>query len=432
MNQTFYPHTEKRKLYVAQPGAHKPVTNPSNTASIANTITAEKASWTNSGALKASLLTLTIGGFSIGMTEFMMMGVLPDVAKSLAISIPAAGNLISIYALGVVIGAPLMVGLAGHYPPKKVLMTMMLLFAVFNSLFALAPNYSTLLIARLFAGLPHGAFFGMGAVVASKLAEPGREARAVSMMFAGLTLANIIGVPLGTYIGHNMSWRLSFALIAVVSLLAAGSIKKWLPYVAPAPNEGFKKSLAVLKQKDFWLIIGISAIGTGGLFAWISYIAPMMTEVAGFDGNAITAIMIVAGIGMAVGNFMGGRLADRYSPLKTTSLLLLTMVCVLLLVALLAPFKVAAIIMTFVTGAVAFAVIAPMQMLMINAAKKAEMLASASLQASSNIGNALGAFLGGLPLIAGFGFTSPLYVGSALALTGFIFCMALAKTNRTN
>lgn len=426
MNQTFYPHTEKRKLYVAQPGVHKPVTRPAQTL---NPVTTEKRSWINSGALKASLLTLTIGGFSIGMTEFMMMGVLPDVAKSLSISIPAAGNLISIYALGVVIGAPLMVGLAGHYPPKKVLMTLMLLFALFNSLFALAPGYGTLLVARLFAGLPHGAFFGMGAVVASKLAEPGREARAVSMMFAGLTLANIIGVPLGTYIGHNMSWRLSFALIAIVSLVAAGSIKKWLPYVAPAPNEGFKKSLSVFRQKDFWLIIGISAIGTGGLFAWISYIAPMMTEVAGFDGNAITAIMIVAGAGMAVGNFMGGRLADRYSPLKTTSLLLLTMVCVLLLVALLAPFKVAAIIMTFITGAVAFAVIAPMQMLMINAAKKAEMLASASLQASSNIGNALGAFLGGLPLIAGFGFTSPLYVGSALALTGFVFCLALSKLN---
>jgi MFS transporter, DHA1 family, arabinose polymer utilization protein len=423
MNHTFYPHTEKRKFYVAQPGTHKPVTNPVPAKAVEKPATKGPTT----AVLKASLLTLTIGGFSIGMTEFMMMGVLPDVASSLSISIPAAGNLISIYALGVVIGAPLMVALAGHFPPKKVLMSLMLLFALFNGLFALAPNYGTLLLARLFSGLPHGAFFGMGAVVASKLAEPGREARAVSMMFAGLTLANIIGVPLGTYIGHNFSWRFSFAIIAIVSMIAAGSIKKWLPYIAPSPNKGFKESLSVLQQKDFWLIIGISAIGTGGLFAWISYIAPLMTEVARFDANMMTAIMIIAGVGMAMGNFMGGRLADRYSPLKTTGLLLLTMVCVLLLVSLLAPFKVAALVMTFITGAVAFAVIAPMQMLMINAAKNAEMLASASLQASSNIGNALGAFLGGLPLIAGFGFTSPLYVGAGLALTGFVFCLVLAK-----
>ncbi len=375
--------------------------------------------------LKPSLLTLTIGGFSIGMTEFMMMGVLPDVSRTLAISIPSAGHLISIYALGVVIGAPLMTGITGKLSPKKVLMGLMLMCGFFNALFAISPNYELLMASRFFAGLPHGAFFGMGAVVASKLSEPGREARTVSLMFAGLTVANIIGVPIGTYIGHNISWRISFLIIAAVAFIAAGSIHKWLPDLKAAANGGFKQSISAFKKPEPWLIICISAIGTGGLFAWISYIAPLMTEIAGFSANAITPIMIIAGVGMAVGNFMGGRLADRFSPLKTTGFLLLAMVLSLIVVALVTQFKGPALVMTFVTGLIAFAVISPMQMMMIQAARGSEMLASSAIQASSNMGNALGAFLGGLPLVAGFSYTSPQYVGSALAFTGFLFCVGL-------
>ena len=376
-------------------------------------------------SLKPSLLTLTIGGFVIGMTEFMMMGVLPDVSRTLSISIPSAGHLISIYALGVVIGAPLMTGSTGKYSPKKVLMGLMLMNGLFNALFAISPNYELLMISRLFAGLPHGAFFGMGAVVASKLSEPGREARTVSLMFAGLTLANIIGVPIGTYIGHNFSWRISFILIAAIAFLAAICIKKWMPSLKPASNGGFMQSVSAFKKPEPWIIISISAIGTGGLFAWISYIAPLMTEIAGFSANAITPIMIIAGVGMAVGNFMGGRLADRFSPLKTTGFLLLAMVASLVVVGLVTQFQIPALVMTFVTGLIAFAVISPMQMLMIQAAKGSEMLASSAIQASSNMGNALGAFLGGLPLIAGFSYTSPQYVGAALAFTGFLLCVGL-------
>ncbi|MEP7319929.1 MAG: MFS transporter [Panacibacter sp.] len=381
-------------------------------------------------SMKPSLLTLTIGGFAIGMTEFMMMGVLPDVASTLNVSIPTAGHLISIYALGVVIGAPLLVGLSGKFPPKKVLICLMLMFTVFNGLFALAPGYELLMVARFFAGLPHGAFFGMGAVVASKLAEPGREARAVSVMFAGLTIANIIGVPLGTYIGHNLSWRISFFIIAAVALIAAGSIKKWMPNVNISSENSFRESLKVFGKAEPWLIIGISAIGTGGLFAWISYIAPLMTEVAGFSSNMITVIMIIAGLGMALGNFLGGRLADRFSPLKTTGILLLSMIATLIIVALVSSFQPTAILMTFITGAIAFAVIAPMQMLMIKAAKGSEMLASSALQASANMGNALGAYLGGLPIAAGFGYTAPEYVGAGLAFVGLVFCMGIAFKNR--
>lgn len=405
-------------------------TRPSTPVSAAAVAGAAASAPTRSGKLSAGLLTLTIGGFAIGMTEFMMMGVLPDVAQSLSVTIPTAGHLISIYALGVVIGAPLMVGMAGSHPPRKVLIGLMLLFGLFNGLFALAPSYELLLVTRLLAGLPHGAFFGIGAVVASRIAEPGREARAVSVMFAGLTVANIIGVPLGTYLGHNLSWRLSFLLIALIGLLAAASIRRWLPALSSHHNNSLRQSLQVFRQTDLWIIIGISAIGTGGLFAWISYIAPMMIHVTGFDPNSISILMIVAGLGMAFGNFLGGRLADRYSPLRTTGTLLLTMVMTLLVVALVAQWKIPAVVVTFLTGAVAFAVIAPMQMLIINAAKGSEMMASASLQASANTGNALGAFLGGLPLVAGYGYTSPQLVGAALAFTGFLGCLLLANWYR--
>lgn len=386
-----------------------------------------------SPVINLGLISLTIGGFVIGMTEFMMMGVLPDVARTLHVSIPTAGHLISIYALGVVIGAPLMVGLTGKFPPKIVLMSLMGMFFVSNTLFAVAPGFGLLMVVRLFAGLPHGAFFGMGAVVASRLAEPGREARAVSVMFAGLTIANIIGVPLGTYIGHHISWRLSFLMIAAISLIATGTIKLWMPVLSAPDNPGFLNSMKVFKKPELWLIIGVSAIGTGGMFAWISYIAPLMTEVAGFSSNVITGIMVIAGIGMAAGNFAGGRLADRYSPLITTSILLLCMIAALLLFTVVIHLKVAAIFMTFITGAVGFAVIAPMQMLIIQSAKGSEMLASSVLQASANMGNALGAFLGGLPIAAGLGYTSPEFIGAGLAFTGFIFCMLLVwRTKRQN
>ncbi|MET4139211.1 MFS transporter [Pedobacter sp. UYP1] len=381
---------------------------------------------------KISLITLCLGGISLGMTEFMMMGVLPDVAKTLSISIPSAGNLISIYALGVIIGAPIMVAVLGKYPPKKVLIGLMITVASGNILFSFAPTYELLLVARFLVGLPHGAFFGIGAVVASRLADPGSEAKSVSVMFAGLTIANIIGVPLGTFIGHNVSWRISFLLVSVIALITAASIKLWLPVLPSQSETKFSDSLKVFKKPELWIIIGISAIGTGGLFAWISYIAPLMTEVAHFSSNMITPIMVIAGLGMAVGNFIGGRLADKFSPLKTTSYLLLAMIVTLILVALLSHIKIAAILLTFITGALAFAVIAPMQMLMIGAAKGAEMLASSSMQASANTGNALGAFLGGMP-IAAYGFTSPQYVGAGLAFGGFLLCILLTSllNNRT-
>lgn len=381
--------------------------------------------------IKLSLISLTLGGLSIGMTEFLMMGVLPDISRSLLISIPEAGHLISIYALGVVIGAPLMVGLAGGHPPKKVLMGLMLMVLVFNGLFSIAPTYGLLLAARFFCGLPHGAFFGMGAVVASRLAAPGREARSVAVMFAGLTVANIIGVPLGTFIGHNFSWRISFGLVTLFALISIISIKIWMPVLKPAGGISFKNSLKIFAKTELWLVIGISAIGTGGFFAWISYIAPLMINITGFSGNMVTVIMVIIGLGMATGNFIGGRLADKFSPLLTTGALLLGMTVVLLAFVFVSHYKIPTIGMIFLTGAVGFSVIAPMQILIMQIAKGAEMLASSVLQATSNFGNALGAYLGGLPIAAGLGYTSPEYVGAGLAFIGVGFCLLLYWKSRS-
>ncbi len=233
--------------------------------------------------MKKSLLTLTLGGLGIGITEFVMMGLLPDIAKDLHISIPQAGHLISAYALGVVIGAPLLIVIAGSYPPKKILIVLMMMFTGFNALSAFAPDYTTMFIARLLAGLPHGAFFGVGSVVASKLADKGKEAQSVSLMFAGLTVANILGVPLGTYIGHNFSWRYTFVIIVIVGLTTLLSLKYWMPAMPATKNRDLGKELNFFKLPESWIIIVMIAIGTGGLFSWYSYIAPLLTEVSGFQ-----------------------------------------------------------------------------------------------------------------------------------------------------
>ncbi|WP_379084532.1 MFS transporter [Pedobacter sp. UC225_65] len=381
--------------------------------------------------INKNLLPLTLGGLGIGITEFVMMGLLPDIAKDLAVTIPEAGHLISAYALGVVIGAPLLVIIAGKYPPKKILIALMVLFTVFNAFSAFAPNFNTLFIARLLSGLPHGAFFGVGSVVASRIAAKGKAAQAVSLMFAGLTIANVIGVPLGTFIGHHFSWRFSFAIVVLVGILTLWSLKAWLPALPASENRDLKKELSFFKKQDAWFMIFMISIGTGGLFTWYSYIAPLMTEVAGFSANNVTYILMLAGLGMMAGNFFGGYLADRFSPAKASAALLIVMVVTLVIVHYVSFNPIMALIMTFVTGAVSFALAAPIQMLMITTAKGSEMIAAAASQASFNIGNALGAYFGGLPLVYGFDYTSPAVVGAMMALVGALFSFWLIKNNST-
>jgi len=382
--------------------------------------------------MKKSLIALSLGGLTIGITEFVMMGLLPDIASDMKVSIPVAGYLISAYALGVVIGAPLLVILGRNFPPKKMLLILALMLTVFNALSIIAPDYNFLFASRFLSGLPHGAFFGVGAVVASRLADKGKEAQAIAIMFSGLTLANLIGVPIGTYIGHHFIWRYTFILIAAVGLLTFLFISLWMPNLEKSGNVNMKTQLQFFKKTEAWLIIGITAIGFGGLFAWISYIAPLLINVSKFSAEDVSYILILAGLGMVVGNFLGGKLADKYSPAPIVLALLFVMSIDLILVYLFSYNQYISLFLTFLTGAISFSVIAPIQMLMIKTAKDAEMIASAALQGSFNIGNALGAFLGGLPLAAGYSYASPNLIGVAMAVIGMVITYVLMQKHKSN
>lgn len=381
--------------------------------------------------MKKSLISLSLGGLTIGITEFVMMGILPDVASDLKISIPIAGYLISAYALGVVIGAPLLVIMARNYPPKKTLLILAAMLAFFNSLSIIVPNYEFFFLTRLLSGLPHGAFFGVGAVVASRLADKGKEAQAISIMFAGLTIANLIGVPIGTYIGHHLSWRYTFILIGFFGVLTFISLYFWMPNLPSNDRVSMKKQMQLFKKIEAWLVILITAIGVGGLFCWISYIAPLLTDISGFDAADVPYILILAGAGMVVGNIIGGKLADTFPPDITLITLFFLMALDLAMVFFFSYNPYVSLLLVFSTGCISFTFIASIQMLMIQIAVGAEMIASAAIQASFNIGNALGAFLGGLPLIAGFSYASPNLIGIGMSLMGVLFTVMLVQRKKT-
>ena len=380
--------------------------------------------------MKKSLLSLSLGGLTIGITEFVMMGILPDIASDLKVSIPIAGYLISAYALGVVIGAPLLVIMTRNYPPKKTLLVLAGMLALFNSLSIVVPNYEFMFFTRLLSGLPHGAFFGVGAVVASRLAEKGKEAQAISIMFAGLTIANLVGVPIGTYIGHHLSWRYTFVLIGFFGVFTLISLYFWMPNISTNEKVSMKKQLKLFKNIESWMVILITSIGVGGLFCWISYIAPLLTDISGFAPADVSYILILAGFGMVVGNLIGGKLADTYAPEKTLICLLLIMSLDLAMVFFFSSNPYVSLILVFCTGCISFTFIGPIQMMMIKIAVGAEMIASAAIQASFNIGNALGAFLGGLPLIAGFSYASPNLVGIGMSLIGVLITVMLVQRRK--
>ncbi|MFV0138366.1 MFS transporter [Empedobacter falsenii] len=370
--------------------------------------------------VQKSLLALAMGGLAIGMTEFSMMGVLEDFAKDLNISIPKAGNFISMYAMGVMVGAPTLIMATSKYSPKKVLIFFMLLFTIFNSLFVIAPSYTTLLIARFMSGLPHGAFFGVGSVVAAQLATKGKEAQAISIMFAGLTFANLVGVPLGTKLGQLYSWRLTFGIVASLGLITMLAISLWVPNIKNTNKGSLIEQLSFFKKWEAWVLIVMISIGTSGLFAWISYISPLMTNVADLPKTQVPIIMTLIGLGMFVGNFIGGKLADTISPNKAAIISFVSMAVCLVIVYFTSHIQAMAYIMSFITGLIAFTIGSPIQMMLINNGKGSETLAAAAGQASFNIGNALGAFLGGIPIALGLGFNSQLWVGFIMAAVGAI------------
>ncbi len=366
------------------------------------------------------IIPLAIGGLGIGTTEFTIMGLLPDMARSLGISIPEAGHLISAYAFGVVVGAPLLIGYSVKFPPKKVLIALMIIFTIFNALSAVAPDYRTMMIIRFLSGLPHGAFFGVGTVVATRMAAKGKEAFYISLMFTGLTIANLAMVPLVTYIGHTFHWRWYFAIVSVIGLLALLFLKLWLPVLETNQDTRFMEEMKFLKRKQAWLVLMITAIGFGGLFTWFSYITPLMTIVSGIEESQMAYVMILAGAGMVVGNLVGGYLSDRLNPEKTCVLLMTLMMVSLGGVFFFSEYKIISLVLTFICGALSMSVAAPINIMMMKAAPKSEMMAAAFMQAAFNCANAMGAFLGGIPLQKGYSYNYPSLVGVGMTLIGLV------------
>lgn len=376
-----------------------------------------------------ALLALAIGAFGIGTTEFVIMGVLPQVANGFGVSIPTAGWLVSGYALGVVVGAPLLTVLGTKVSRRKMLMFLMGLFVVGNALSAIAPSFGVMLIGRIIASLAHGAFFGIGSVVAADLVAPEKKASAISLMFMGLTVANVVGVPGGTYIGQVAGWRVTFTIVAALGIIGLLGVAKLVPEQGRPETGTIRTEFAAFKNVQVWLATAMTVLGYGGVFAAITYITPMMTRVAGYPEGAVTWLLVLFGIGMFLGNLLGGRFADRaLMPMLFTTLAALA--AVLLLFTATAHDKVLAAITVTLIGALGFATVPPLQKRVLDQASAAPTLASAVNIGAFNLGNALAAWLGGVVISAGLGYTAPNWVGALLSASALLLSFLAAFLDR--
>ncbi|WP_386341516.1 MFS transporter [Xanthomonas citri pv. citri] len=366
-----------------------------------------------------ALLALTIGAFGIGTTEFVIMGLLQQVAADLGVSLSAAGLLISGYALGVFVGAPVLTLASARLPRKVVLVGLMLIFTVGNVACALAPDYTSLMVARVLTSLAHGTFFGVGAVVATSLVPAERRASAISLMFAGLTVATLLGVPAGAWLGLQLGWRATFWAVAAIGVLATAAVAVWVPAAAGAATPvSWRQEVAVLQRGQVLLALAITVVGYAGVFAVFTYIQPLLLQVTGFAQSAVSPVLLVFGVGMIVGNLLGGRLADRR---PTAALLGSLAALVVVLGALGCVLHSKAAMVTFVglLGVAAFATVAPLQLRVLEHARGAgQNLASSLNIAAFNLGNALGAWLGGVVIATQAGLVATPWVAALLSAVG--------------
>ncbi|NUS63381.1 MAG: MFS transporter [Saccharothrix sp.] len=376
-----------------------------------------------------ALVALAIGAFGIGTTEFVIMGLLPEVAADFGVSIPVGGWLVTGYALGVVLGAPLLTVLGTRVSRKKMLMFLMGLFVVGNALSAVAPVFAVMLAGRVVASLAHGAFFGVGSVVAAALVAPEKRASAISLMFTGLTLATVVGVPGGTLIGQATDWRVTFALVAVLGVVGLLGVAKLVPETGRPEGVTVRAEFAAFRNAQVWLAMAMTVLGYGGVFAAITYITPMMTDVAGYSPGSVTWLLILFGVGMFAGNLVGGRFADRaLMPMLFASLGALALA--LLLFTVTAHHQVLAAVNLAVIGALGFATVPPLQKWVLDQAAAAPTLASAANIGAFNLGNALAAWLGGVVIAAGLGYTAPNLVGAVLSGTALVLSFLAAYLDR--
>lgn len=378
-----------------------------------------------------ALLALTAGAFGIGVTEFVIMGLLLDVGADLHVSTSAAGLLISGYALGVVVGAPLLTVATARWPRKQVLLALMAIFVVGNTACALAPSYGLLMAARVVAALAHGTFFGVGSVVATRLVPPERKASAIAIMFTGLTVANILGVPMGTWLGQQAGWRATFWAVAAIGIVAFAVIALAVPADREAPEAAdWRRDLRVLGRRPVLLGLATTVLGYAGVFAVFTYIAPLLIERSGFAAAAISPILLLFGGGLVLGNLVGGRMADR-ALVPTVFASLAGLLVVLVLMAPLLDSKAGALVAVAALGFAAFATVAPLQMwVMSNADGAGESLASSVNIAAFNLGNAIGAWVGGIALSA-FGLGAITWAAAVFPLAAIGIAL-LAARGRTS
>ncbi|MFC6287751.1 MFS transporter [Nocardioides sp. GCM10027113] len=372
-----------------------------------------------------AVIALAMGGFAIGTTEFVTMGLLPEMAEGVGVSIPTAGHLISAYAVGVVVGAPVLAFFGARLPRRGLLLALVAGLAVFNAATAVAASYELLGTARFLAGLPHGAYFGVASLVAASMAPAGRKGRAVAAVMLGLSFANVVGVPAATWLGQNVGWRSAYWAVAALAVLTFALIVAFVPSYPGNPEATGRRELAAFAKPQVWLTLLAGAIGFGGLFAVFSYIAPTVTQVGGLPRSAVPVFLLVLGLGMVVGTWVAGHLAD-WSILRSLLGSSIGLVGILLLFALLAPYGWWNLAPAFLLTVIASVLVVNLQLRLMDVAGDAQTLGAAMNHASLNVGNALGAWVGGLVILGGFGYRMTAVVGAGLAVAGFLVIGASA------
>lgn len=365
--------------------------------------------------MPAGLIALALGGFGIGLTEFVITGLLPEVAADYGVTETTAGWLVTGYALAVIVGALGLTAATTRLPRKPVLLGLLVLFIVGNTLSAIAPTYEVMMSGRVIAALCHGAFFGIGSVVAANMVERSKRASAVALMFTGLTASNVLGVPFGTFLGQALGWRSTFWAIVAIGVVALVGVLVLVPAVRQTETPSLARELGVFRSGQVWLSLGMTVLGYGGMFGAFTYIAYTLTSVSGFPSSAVPWLLVVFGLGLFVGNFVGGKLAAR-SIDRTLLVVLVALTVVLGLFALVATSPVLTVIALVLMGAFGFATVPALQTRVMQYADHAPTLASGANIAAFNLGNALGAWIGGLTIAAGLGYTSPIWAGAGITL----------------
>lgn len=379
-----------------------------------------------------ALWALAMGAFGIGTTEFIIAGLLPVIATEFSVTIPVAGNLATAYAMGVFVCAPALIILGSRVPRKAMLIFLMLLFIAGNLVTAFAPSLSVAITGRIITSMTHGAFFGIGSIIAADMVAPSKRVRAIAFMFMGLTVANLVGVPVGTWIGQHLSWRDAFMAIAVIGSITVVSIGMLIPHQPKPENQNFAQEFNAFRNVNVLLAMGITVFGPGAFFTSITYIAPMMTELARYNESSLAWLMLLFGLGLFVGNQLGGRYADR-ALMPMLYVTLAAQAIVLIIFNYTVHSQVMSAICIFLMAAFGFATVSPIQKLVMDKARAAgaPTLASAVNIGLFNLGNALGAWLGGAVIAAGFGLQSPNWAGAVLSAIALVLAVLSGMTDKT-